>query len=82
MQDFISASPGTNPLHTKWQLIYRPAEGGSRNGSAEYILLSHFVRRVMGWVPNEYASSNIGTILSPEQWPGRPEVNYLLGEVF
>lgn len=50
MQDFISASPSMNSLHIKWQLIYRLAEGGSPDSSAEYILLSHFVRQVMGWV--------------------------------
>lgn len=64
--DWISSqSPCTQTLHTKQQLIYRPAEGGSHNDSAEYILLFHFVRQVTGWVQNPYASSNIGTI-SPE----------------
>lgn len=75
-----SQSPCTQTLHTKQQLIYRPAEGGSHNDSAEYILLFHFVTQVTGWVQNPYASSNIGTI-SPEWWSGRLEVNYFLGKI-
>lgn len=36
----LSQSPRTQTLHAKQQLIYRPAEGGSHNDSAEHILRS------------------------------------------